>query len=311
MTIVPRKISRALRLLPRVAGPEDERIRAERRLRGETEFAKLQQADCVVVSYGKSGRTWMRVMLSRFYQIRHGISERHVMAFDNLHRRVPSIPIVFFTHDNYLKDFTGNRDSKSDYQGKKIILLARHPADVAVSQFYQWKHRMRPQKMALNDYPERGARVDLFDFVMRPQSGLEKIIDFMNLWAAEAGQFEAFLLLRYEDLRKDPAAMLERALAFIGAPGTPDEVRAAVEFASMDRMRERERSPLSWLKGIRMAPGDRGNPDTYKARRGKVAGYRDDFSEDQLAAIDGLVQERLSPFFGYGTASEPSLTATE
>ena len=310
MAIVPRKISRALRLLPQVAGPEAERVRAERRLRGETEFAKLQQADCVVVSYGKSGRTWMRVMLSRFYQIRHGISERHVMAFDNLHRRFPSIPIVFFTHDNYLKDFTGNSGDKSDYRGKKIILLARHPADVAVSQFYQWKHRMRPQKMALNDYPDRGAEIGIFDFVMRPQSGLEKIIDFMNLWAAEAGQFEAFLLLRYEDMREDPAATLERALAFIGTPGRPDEVRDAVEFASMDRMREREQSPLAWLKGIRMAPGDRANPDTYKARRGKVAGYRDYFTDDQLAEIDGLVRERLSPFFGYGAAPEPGLNAT-
>lgn len=311
MARVPRKISRALRLLPQVYGPEEERVLAERRLRGETEFAKLQQADCVVVSYGKSGRTWMRVMLSRFYQIRHGIAERHVMAFDNLHRRIPSIPIIFFTHDNYLKDFTGNSSNKSDYHDKKIIFLARHPADVAVSQFYQWKHRMRPQKMALNDYPNRGEKIDIFDFVMRPQSGLKKIIDFMNLWAAEAGQFEEFLLLRYEDMRKDPAAMLERALAFIGTPGTPDEIRAAVEFASMDRMREREQSPLSWLKGIRMAPGDRGNPDTYKVRRGKVAGYRDYFSEEQLAEIEGLLLERLSPFFGYGTAPEPGLRATE
>jgi hypothetical protein len=311
MTIVPRKISRALRLLPQVYGPEEERVLAERRLRGETEFAKLQQADCVVVSYGKSGRTWMRVMLSRFYQIRHGISERHVMAFDNLHRKIPSIPIIFFTHDNYLKDFTGNRDNKSDYYDKKLVLLARHPADVAVSQFYQWKYRMRPQKMALNDYPPHGEQIENFDFVMRPQCGIGKIIDFMNLWADEAGQFQQFLLLRYEDMRKDPNAMLEGVLAFIGTSGTPDEICAAVEFASMERMREREQRPLSWLRGIRLAPGDRSNPDTYKVRRGKVAGYRDNFTEDQLAQIDGLVLERLSPFYGYGPSPRPAPRATE
>ena len=98
---------------------------------------------------------------------------------------------------------------------------------------------------------------------------------------------------------------------FIGTPGSPDEIRAAVEFASMDRMKERERQPLSWLKGIRLAPGDRSNPDTYKARRGKVGGYRDYFSEDQLAEIEGLVLKRLSPFFGYDTAREPGAGATD
>ena len=79
----------------------------------------------------------------------------------------------------------------------------------------------------------------------------------------------------------------------------------------MERMREREQRPLSWLRGIRLAPGDRSNPDTYKVRRGKVAGYRDNFTEDQLAQIDGLVLERLSPFYGFGPSPRPAPRATE
>ena len=63
---------------------------------------------------------------------------------------------MFFTHDNYTKDYTGNHDSKIDYAGKKVVLLVRHPADVAVSQFYQWQYRMKPNKVGLNRYPERG-----------------------------------------------------------------------------------------------------------------------------------------------------------
>ena len=90
-------------------------------------------------------------------------------------------------------------------------------------------------------------------------------------------------------------------LAFVGTPGRPEEIRAAVDFASMEKMRAREKDPLARLKGARLAPGDRSNPDTYKARRGKVAGYRDHFGEAQLAQIDKMVDERLSPFFGYGT----------
>ena len=64
----------------------------ERWLRGNEDFRKLSLADCVIVSFGKSGRTWLRVMLSRVYQVRHGLAQRHLLAFDNLHNKVPQIP---------------------------------------------------------------------------------------------------------------------------------------------------------------------------------------------------------------------------
>ncbi|HEX5078276.1 MAG TPA: hypothetical protein VFV80_03940, partial [Geminicoccaceae bacterium] len=38
-------------------------------VRGREEHRKLQRADYVLMSWGKSGRTWLRVMLSRFYQL--------------------------------------------------------------------------------------------------------------------------------------------------------------------------------------------------------------------------------------------------
>jgi hypothetical protein len=39
----------------------------ERWLRGREDWRKLRLADAVVVSFGKSGRTWLRVLLSRVY----------------------------------------------------------------------------------------------------------------------------------------------------------------------------------------------------------------------------------------------------
>jgi len=56
-----------------------ERLALERRLRGREEFHKLREADIVVVSFGKSGRTWLRVMLSRYYQLRYGLAQRHLI----------------------------------------------------------------------------------------------------------------------------------------------------------------------------------------------------------------------------------------
>lgn len=281
--------------------PQERRTRIERWLRGHEDARKLALADCVIISFGKSGRTWLRVMLSRVYQVRHGLAHRHLIAFDNLHNRVPAIPLIFFTHDNYLKDYTGQPGTKRPYYGKKVILMVRDPADVAVSQYHQWKFRMTDRKKTINNYPPAGADVSLYDFVMMPSCGLPKIIDFMNEWARELGQIRNLMVIRYEDLRANPKEMLKRVLEFIGTPAREEELQEAVQFASVDNMRALEQKRVFWLSGRRMLAKDRNNPNTYKVRRAKVGGYRDDFTPEQLAVIDSLVATRLLTGFGYGS----------
>ena len=283
--------------------PEESRVRIARWLRGHEDFRKLALADCVIVSFGKSGRTWLRVMMSRFYQVRHGLAQRHLLAFDNLHNKVPAIPRIFFTHDNYLKDYTQESGTKAPYHDKKVVLMVRDPADVAVSQYFQWKFRMTSRKKTINNYPAPGEEVSLYDFVMRPEWGLPKVIDFMNGWGREIDQIEKLMVVRYEDLRAAPEEMLRRVLDFVGTPATVDEAREAVQFASIDNMRALEQKRVFWLSGRRMLAKDRSNPNTYKVRRAKVGGYRDDFTPEQLAAIDALIAETLMPVFGYGHKS--------
>jgi hypothetical protein len=298
-----KKTSRRLLRGALLFASEDRKTRAERWLRGREQNQKLQQSDIVIVSFGKSGRTWLRVMLSRLYQVKHGLSERYLMGFDNYHHMNRAIPKVFYTHDNYIKDYTGNVDNKADFYDHKVVLLARDPRDVAVSQFYQWQYRMKPNKKILNRYPGEGKDVSMFDFVMDQDAGLPKVIDFMNLWASEQSRLKGFFLLRYEDLRSQPEATLEKLLEFMGTPGTPEEIREAVEFSSYENMKKMEQKKTFWLSGGRMVPKDRNNPNTYKVRRAKVGGYRDYFDDDQVAQIEALVNSTLSPDFGYNSTA--------
>ncbi len=301
-------VKKLTRLVVRAATfhlPKERKIEVERWVRGLDQFKKLRRADCVIVSFGKSGRTWLRVLLSRLYQVKHGLSERHLIGFDNLHYKNRAIPKIFFTHDNYLKDYTGNDDSKADYYGKKIVLLVRNPADVAVSQYFQWRYRMRPRKKSINDYPSHGEEVPIFDFVARREAGLQKVIDFMNGWAREFERLEDVLVVRYEDLRAQPEATLAGVAEFIGTPGTPAEIRDAVEFASVENMRKMEQRRVFWLSGGRMVAKDRNDPNTYKVRRAKVGGYRDYFSDDQVNEIESIIRTRLSPAFGYTEPDDP------
>ena len=41
------------------------------------------------------------------------------------------------------------------------------------------------------------------------------------------------------------------------------------------------------------------DPSTYKVRRGKVGGYREDFDEQQVAELEALVREKILPELGY------------
>ena len=286
--------------------PDDRRIRIERWLRGREETKRLARADVAVVSFGKSGRTWLRVMISRYYQLLHDIPEGVLLGFENYHRRDRAIPKIFFTHDNYIKDYTGEFDNKASFYGKKVVLLVRNPKDIAVSQYFQWQHRMRPAKKKLNQYPPHGADVPAYDFVMNENVGLPGIIDYLNLWSRESERVEDLLIIRYEDMRTDPAAVLSRVMEFMnGAPAKRDAIDDAVEYASVENMRKLEEKSTFWLAGSRMRPGKKGDPNSYKVRRAKVGGYKDYFSDEEIARIDGLVAETLSSDYGYDAPPEP------
>jgi hypothetical protein len=288
--------------------PEERQIAIERKHRGREQYGKLRQADCTIVSHGKSGRTWLRVMVSRLYQRRHGLAAGQLLSFDNLHKKNPAIPKIFFTHDNYLRDYTGGTDVRSDYGDRRIVFLARHPADVTVSQFFQWKFRMKRGKKDLLAYPEHGQDVSVFDFMQRPEWGLARVVDFMNLWGRDIPSFgDDLLLLRYEDLRADPERRLASLFEFLRTPATADEIRDAVEFGSIENMKRMEQQGSFWRAGGRMKPRDQKNPDSYKVRRAKVGGFRDYFTDAEVAWIEAYIDRHLCPLFGY--TSQASLAA--
>lgn len=298
MRTVLKKTSRFLILGLLFWLPKKRKKALDRWLRGREEFRKLQNADAVVISFGKSGRTWLRVMISRFYSYRYGLNENILMGFDNMHRKNKAIPKLFFSHDNYLKDYTGTSDTKEDFYQSKVVLLVRNPLDTAVSQFFQWKYRMRPSKKALNDYPDHGSDISIYDFVCHP-GVLPKIIDYMNLWGDESDKINDLHIVRYEDMRASTDQILAGILDFLDTPPNEAETEEAVRFSSVENMRAKEEKNSFWASGSRMKAKDPSNPNSYKVRKAKVGGYRDYFDDDQIATLENRVKEQLDPIFGY------------
>lgn len=280
-----------------------EKIALERWLRGYKEVWALPRADWVLVSWGKSGRTWLRVMLSQYYKLRFNLSGNPLLGFRNLQRHNKAIPAVFFTHNNYLKDYTGCSESLEYFYHKKVVFLARDPRDVVVSQYFHWKYRMRRSKKIINQYP-RGD-IDIFDFALHERQGLDRVIDFMNRWARLTPGIKDSRIVRYEDLRREPIQQLISILDFTGMPNTEELVSQAVDYGELSKMKKRESDGyrpklLSAILGLpnRVRPGNPDNQDSYKARKGKVGGFLDYFNAGQLAQINERMM-RLHPAYGY------------
>jgi hypothetical protein len=302
MDSIIRKLKRFLFRITHFYLPKSEKLLRERSIRGKEQFKSLNKADYVIVSFGKSGRTWLRMMISHVYQLQYNLSERHLIGFDNLKRKNNKIPSIFFTHDNYLKDFTGNTDNKSDYYNKKVILLVRHPADVAVSQYFQWRHRMKPLKKIINDYPADGEDISIEEFVINHPAGLQKVFDFMNVWATEKDAIKDLLIVRYEDLKSTPEATLAKIMEFLDSKADQSTITKAITFSSFDNMKKMESSGKFRLSGGRMVPKDQNNPDSYKVRKGEVGGFRQYFDIEQTRQIEETINQQLSPVYGYNNS---------
>lgn len=279
--------------------PDQRKRELERWLRGREELHILRRCDVAIVSCGKSGRTWLRTLLSRFFQLRFHLAGHALINFDSHAYIRDGIPRLTFTHDAYLKYYTGNFASKSEYRDKPTVLMVRHPADVAVSQYHQWKHRILPRKKWLNEYPLHGSDIGLFDFVMHPNAGLPYVIEFLNCWNRDRHNIERLLLLRYEDLRTNPQEELRRLLCFLGFEPDAYELDESVQFGSFENMRKIETSNNSFLDGRKLRRVDGNDQDAFKVRRGKVGGWRDSFDADQVRRIEQLIDDRLEPGLGY------------
>ncbi len=270
----------------------------DRRLRGLAEARKLVRADAVVVSFPKSGRTWLRAMLSWYWRSARGLATDEFLGFDNYHRRDPTIPRLLFTHDNYLADVLGRERLEALYGARPLVLLVRDPRDVVISAWFQTHHRADPRKRRIlgKDDP---ALAELAGFLRHPEWGLVRILAFFERWAERRQRMPRLHLVRYEDLRRDPSTQLAAILRHLGEE-SPDPVAIARAVAETEfaRMQARERrGELAAGRSRRFSSGH--DPAALKVRAGQIGGWRQYLQEADQAWMEAEIARRLPPGFGY------------
>ncbi len=315
MTYLSDRTKRRLILRSTALLPKPWRIASRYRLLAELELGKARRGDIFIIGYPKSGNTWLRTMISRAYRVKYDLPDNLVLKTDELANADPRVPRFCVTNGHLTyerevrKAFTDPASAEA-FAGRPLIFLLRHPCDVAVSWYIQFTKRISPGKRELiNDsleHPVDHRTISAWDFVTHRELGLPTIIDFMNQWEPIVRGLPRHLLVRYEELRESPRETLLRVVDFAGMELAEKEIEAAVEFGRFENLQKLERSGFFTQGGMSLRKA--GDSGAYKVRRGKIHGYRDDFSAAEVAQLEALVAANLSPSLGYRAAAD---TATQ
>lgn len=248
------------------------------RVRKELDSLVFRQDGRLIISYPKSGRTWLRFALAE-----GGIDASFHHAGVATHRREIGLPFLGIP---------------ASLLTVPLVFLHRNPIDTVVSMFYQVTRRDlrrgsgRWFRMAI-PLVLRGAipPMDIDAFVLHPLYGVEKIVRFNRAWLDHLAQRSDCLVLTYETMRQDPAAGFQRLLDFWGETARTGSDLA--ELSRFDRMRAVEASQAGpdFLRTVVAR-----DMTSAKVRKGQVEGYRNELKPETIRRC-----HQIAAGFGFGT----------
>jgi hypothetical protein len=297
-------------LAPTALLPRPWRVSLRKQLLARLELAIATRAGLIIIGHPKSGNTWLKVMIARLYQVRYNLKPSELIGSDELALRNPAIPRLAATNAYYSYEGSVGRmlaagAPDAPLRHKPVMFLARNPIDIAVSWYFQFTRRQSAHKQELINHfiahPIDRHTIGMWDFVRHSDIGLPFLIDYLNTWEHNLKELEHSLLMRYEDLRAQPAANLKKVTKLMGETFSDEEIAEAVSFGAFDNLRKLESRGFFRRGGMTLR--NAGDPNSFKVRRGKVGGYAEYFSAEQVAELEALMMSRLSPTFDYRPAA--------
>lgn len=255
-------------------------------------YHKITQADSLIISYPKCGRTWLRLQLSKALIESFGLDVTDTVTLEI--ERFPEfdrgIPRIEFSHDDspHWKLTQDVVTDKAAYKDKQVILLLRDPRDVIVSYYFQYTKR--GDKELANDASFAGS-VD--EFAFHKIGGLANIVRFYNVWCAAAEAMPGVLFVKYEDMHSRPLETLRAITSHIGLANLDEaHLQTAVDYCEFEKMRRYEET--NKFKNKRLYNDQPSDPEAFKTRKGVIGGYREYLSEETIERINGYLADNLS-----------------
>jgi hypothetical protein len=242
--------------------------------------------DTFVISLPKSGRTWHRLMVGYYLARVSGVDPKNSLKLDYLAKSA-GIPPLAYTHN--ASSFTEKLPPRSEavaspaeWQGKNVLLLTRDNRDVLVSSYFHSRFR------------DKAFDGSISEFIRHPFVGIVKILTAFNRWHENRHLAANFAVVSYENIQADPASALAKSLSFIGIK-QPDQriAEETVKFGDFRNLQQMEQTDYFQSQEMRNSSND---PRGRKIRSGKVGGFREHLSDEDLSFIEKMEREMGNPF---------------
>jgi hypothetical protein len=245
--------------------------------------------DCnlLVMSFPKSGRTWIRTLMARVIQQTYNLSSLPILSADEWNSQL--WPKILFSHGNSPGDdgISVNLPDEFFKTNKPFILLIRDPRDVLVSNYFHLTRRTRIFQPSLS----------LDEFAKDKIHGLKAILSFMSFWKKNISYMSNAVICDYQDIHRDPREILRQLFSKVQIEVQDSTLTDAIDFASFKNMQIREASgENNHVATSTKTPTD---PESFKTRKGKMGGYRDYMSVELIDQISGVIEHWPDPLFNH------------
>ncbi|NQY99245.1 MAG: sulfotransferase domain-containing protein [Bdellovibrionales bacterium] len=262
-------------------------------LHDEDHLANLE-AKTYIVSYPKSGRSWLRFLLTHYFCETYGVEYDPNKDIVDLSKELGSVDHMAFVHNGTAPEPYSKitlsaqemKNSKEIFADKKVLFLVRDPRDVAISLYYHLTERKSIFTGSLEE------------FVFSEMYGLPKIVQFMNTWLEQKSVPKDFMLFRYEDMKINTAGEFAKMCDFLGLDKKWDQIHDSSEHSQFDKMKNMERSGALNISN-RFGAGEKETENSFKVRQGLVFGFKSEMDQDLRLKCRDYINENLNVLFGY------------
>jgi hypothetical protein len=232
-------------------------------------LARIRDTDRFIVSYPRSGSTWVRTVLSNiivpdadsdpsvFNQIIPGTSIRTLRTIHRLQS-----PRLISSHTWYRSEVP------------LAVYIVRDGRDSLISYYHYLVTRLHREE----------SFSDFFESYCAGREG-QRWHENVESWLSQgaAAMRERLLIVRFEDLRADPERRFGEISRFLDIQATGEEIRRAADSASVERMAAMERNRRT----------DQYTKDGAFYRGGRSGEWRERMSADMIERFEQMSRSAL------------------
>ncbi|PZD70487.1 hypothetical protein C1752_12058 [Acaryochloris thomasi RCC1774] len=239
--------------------------------------------DIYVVSYPKSGRTWLQSLIRKYLSLKYDLPEIEILSPKLLTKGI-GLPRIKFTHDethfSALLKYDKLSTSKRKFHGKKVLLIKRNIKDTLVSSYFHTTKRSKDFEGTISE------------FIRSDEFGVLKILKFYDIWLQNQDRPRTYISIQYEDLHTAPKDTLMKVLSFLGELNISEEyVDRSIEYCSFKNLNKLESK--NKLKTAVLGQANTKDPDSFLIRKGKVGGHLDYLSQEDIEFIDKTIDQGM------------------